>query len=180
LLLITRPGAWATIRRHRVFDVDSIGLTNLVARSRGCDSAGSQLAATDFISACPEPAAPNIDEELRRFEYKLERRRIRGDAAFRSGGFEQVLKRLEVEAAVVAGCFRSKARESRVHGQRGCRSARAEVLLDRMRAPTAGGRRSRGIAIAPNCGQLRARFRVSRFRPGRATSTRRWPYYGLR
>src|SRR5579864_1577069 len=58
-----------------VFDVDSIGLTNLVARlNRGCDVGGQPIGApTGFhIGVSVNPAASNIDEELRRFEYKVE------------------------------------------------------------------------------------------------------------
>lgn len=58
-----------------VFDVDSIGLTNVVARlNHGCDVGGQPIgAATAFhIGVSVNPAAPNVDQELRRFEYKVE------------------------------------------------------------------------------------------------------------
>jgi homocysteine S-methyltransferase len=58
-----------------VFDVDSIGLTNLVARlNRGQDIGGQPIGeATAFhIGVAVNPAALNGDEELRRFGYKLE------------------------------------------------------------------------------------------------------------
>src|SRR5436309_15982553 len=58
-----------------VFDVDSIGLTNVVSRlNHGCDVGGQAIGApTGFhIGVSVNPAASNLDEELRRFEYKVE------------------------------------------------------------------------------------------------------------
>jgi homocysteine S-methyltransferase len=58
-----------------VFDVDSIGLTNVVSRlNRGLDIGGQSIGpATAFhIGVAANPAALNLDEEVRRFEYKVE------------------------------------------------------------------------------------------------------------
>src|SRR5204863_3120336 len=58
-----------------VFDVDSIGLTNVVSRlNHGCDVGGQPIGApTRFhIGVSVNPTSPNLDEELRRFEYKVE------------------------------------------------------------------------------------------------------------
>ena len=58
-----------------VFDVDSIGLTNAVSRlNRGCDVGGQAIGApTAFhIGVIANPDAPNLEEEVRRFEYKAE------------------------------------------------------------------------------------------------------------
>ena len=58
-----------------VFDVDSIGLTNVVSRlNHGCDIGGQAIGApTAFhIGVSFNPAASNLDEELRRFDYKVE------------------------------------------------------------------------------------------------------------
>ena len=58
-----------------VFDVDSIGLTNLVARlNRGQDIGGQAIGQpTSFhIGVAVNPAALSADEELRRFGYKVE------------------------------------------------------------------------------------------------------------
>ena len=58
-----------------VFDVDSIGLTNVVSRlNRGLDIGGQTIGApTAFhIGVAANPAALNLDEEVRRFEYKVE------------------------------------------------------------------------------------------------------------
>ena len=58
-----------------VFDVDSIGLTNVVARlNRGLDIGAQSIGhATAFhIGVVANPAALNLDDEVRRFEYKVE------------------------------------------------------------------------------------------------------------
>ena len=58
-----------------VFDVDSIGLTNVVSRlNRGLDIGGQSIGPpTAFhIGVAANPAALNLDEEVRRFEYKVE------------------------------------------------------------------------------------------------------------
>ena len=58
-----------------VFDVDSIGLTNVVARlNRGLDIGGQPIGApTAFhIGVAVNPGAFNLDEEMRRFEYKVQ------------------------------------------------------------------------------------------------------------
>jgi homocysteine S-methyltransferase len=58
-----------------VFEVDSIGLTNAVSRlNRGCDVGGQPIGPpTAFhIGVIANPAAPNLDEEVRRFEYKAQ------------------------------------------------------------------------------------------------------------
>jgi homocysteine S-methyltransferase len=58
-----------------VFDVDSIGLTNVVARlNHGSDVGGQAIGApTGFhIGVSLNPSAANLEEELRRFDYKVE------------------------------------------------------------------------------------------------------------
>ena len=58
-----------------VIDVDSIGLTNAVSRlNRGCDVGGQAIGSpTGFhIGVIANPSAPELDEEIRRFEYKVE------------------------------------------------------------------------------------------------------------
>jgi homocysteine S-methyltransferase len=57
-----------------VFDVDSIGLTNVVAGlNRGEDIGGREIdPPTSFlIGVGVNPGAPNFDEEIRRFEWKI-------------------------------------------------------------------------------------------------------------
>jgi methionine synthase / methylenetetrahydrofolate reductase (NADH) len=58
-----------------VFDIDSIGLTNLVSRlNRGLDPGGNALGVpTRFVVGVGvNPAAPDLDRELRRFAWKAE------------------------------------------------------------------------------------------------------------
>ncbi len=57
-----------------VFDVDSIGLTNVVSRlNRGLDIGGQSIGQpTAFhIGVAANPGAFNLDEEIRRFEFKV-------------------------------------------------------------------------------------------------------------
>jgi homocysteine S-methyltransferase len=58
-----------------VFDVDAIGLVNIVHNlNRGLDIGGNPIGAgTGFvIGVGANPGVPNLDEEIRRFEYKVE------------------------------------------------------------------------------------------------------------
>ncbi|MGH9406461.1 MAG: bifunctional homocysteine S-methyltransferase/methylenetetrahydrofolate reductase [Terriglobia bacterium] len=58
-----------------VFDVDSIGLVNIIKQlNRGLDAGGNPMGAqTAFLTGVRvNPNAINLDEEVRRFEYKLE------------------------------------------------------------------------------------------------------------
>ena len=58
-----------------VFDVDSIGLTNVVAQlNRGYDIGEQSIGQpTAFhIGVAAEPGAPNIEEEVRRFQFKVQ------------------------------------------------------------------------------------------------------------
>ncbi len=58
-----------------VFDIDAIGLTNLVARlNRGLDPGGNPIGApTRFVHGVGlNPAAPDLDRELARFAWKAE------------------------------------------------------------------------------------------------------------
>jgi homocysteine S-methyltransferase len=58
-----------------VFDVDSIGLTNMVHRlNRGADVGGNPIGApTSFcISVGVDPGAPDLSREISRFEWKVD------------------------------------------------------------------------------------------------------------
>jgi len=94
-----------------VFDVDSIGLTNVVSRlNRGCDVGGQPIGApTAFhIGVSVNPAATNLDQELRRFEYKVDAGAefVVTRPVFDVRGFEQFLKRIEsARLPIVAGVF---------------------------------------------------------------------------
>ena len=58
-----------------VFDVDSIGLTNIVANlNRGLDIGGNPMGSqTSFVVGVgADPGALNLEEEIRRFKWKVE------------------------------------------------------------------------------------------------------------
>ncbi|MBI4484702.1 MAG: bifunctional homocysteine S-methyltransferase/methylenetetrahydrofolate reductase [Acidobacteria bacterium] len=94
-----------------VFDVDSIGLTNVVSRlNHGCDVGGQAIGApTAFhIGVSVNPGAPNLDEELRRLDYKVEAGAefIITRPIFDVGAFEQFRKRLEpARLPIIAGVY---------------------------------------------------------------------------
>jgi len=76
VLLITGdpPNAGDYPDATAVFDVDSIGLTNVVARlNAGFDIGGQPIGApTAFhIGVAANPGAANLDEQVRRFEFKV-------------------------------------------------------------------------------------------------------------
>ena len=67
--MVPKPEATA------LFDIDSIGLTNLVSRlNHGLDPGGNPIGEpTKFvIGVGVNPAAPDLDRELKRFAYKVE------------------------------------------------------------------------------------------------------------
>ncbi|MEQ1727005.1 MAG: bifunctional homocysteine S-methyltransferase/methylenetetrahydrofolate reductase [Vicinamibacterales bacterium] len=94
-----------------VFDVDSIGLTNLVTRlNHGGDIGGQPIGApTAFhVGVSVNPAASNMDEELRRFEYKVEAGAefVVTRPVFDLAGFEPFLARIaSAGLPVIAGIF---------------------------------------------------------------------------
>ena len=113
LLLITgdpgRVGDYADATA--VFDVDSIGLTNVVTRfNHGCDLGGQPIGApTGFhIGVSANPAAANLEEELRRFDYKVEAGAefVLTRPLFDVAAFERFVKRIEhARLPVIAGLF---------------------------------------------------------------------------
>jgi homocysteine S-methyltransferase len=94
-----------------VFDVDSIGLTNLVTRlNHGGDIGGQAIGApTAFhVGVSVNPAASNLDEELRRFEYKVDAGAefVITRPVFDLGAFERFLERIEpARLPIIAGVF---------------------------------------------------------------------------
>ena len=139
-----------------VFDVDSIGLTNLVSRlNRGCDVGGQAIGApTAFhLGVSVNPAATNLDQELRRFDYKV------GAGAefvltrpiYDVRAFEALLKRLEAaRLPIVAGIFPFESARNADFLANEVPGVRVpEALLSRMRgAATAPAAAAEGIAIA--------------------------------
>jgi methionine synthase I (cobalamin-dependent)/5,10-methylenetetrahydrofolate reductase len=139
-----------------VFDVDSIGLTNVVSRlNRGLDIGGQAIgAATAFhIGVALNPAAPNLDEEIRRFEYKVEAGAefALTQPIYDVAAFERVLKRIEhVRIPIVAGLAPF---ESVRHAEFLANEVPGvhvpEALIERMRRAEAAGRApAEGLAVA--------------------------------
>jgi homocysteine S-methyltransferase len=139
-----------------VFDVDSIGLTNVVSRlNQGCDVGGQAIGApTGFhIGVSVNPAASNPDEEVRRFEYKVEAGAefIVTRPIFDVRGFEAFLKRIEsARLPIVAGVFPfESARNAEFMANEVPGVHVPDSLLDRMRrADGDGAAAQEGIAIA--------------------------------
>lgn len=76
ILALTRDRAqFSTVLETSFFDVDSIGLVNILHNlNRGLDAGGNPLGTqTGFLMGVGlNPTAVNPDEEIRRFEYKVE------------------------------------------------------------------------------------------------------------
>ena len=149
-----------------VFDVDSIGLTNLVSRlNQGCDVGGQPIGAPArfHIGVSVNPSAPNLDDELRRFDYKVEAGAefIVTRPVFDIAAFDAFLKRIgSAGLPVVAGHPAIRERPSRrVLRQRGARHVGARSAA-RPDAPgsTAGGRgRRRDDCTGSDRWRLRSR-----------------------
>jgi homocysteine S-methyltransferase len=139
-----------------VFDVDSIGLTNVVARlNHACDVGGQTIGApTAFhIGVSVNPAATNLDQELRRFEYKVEAGAefVVTRPIFDVAAFEKLLPRLaEAHLPIVAGLFPFESvRNAEFMANEVPGVHVPDALLDRMRRaenPEAAGRE--GVEIA--------------------------------
>jgi homocysteine S-methyltransferase len=94
-----------------VYDVDSIGLANVVSRlNHGVDIGGQPLARQTayHIGVAVNPTAPNIDDEVRRFEFKVEAGAEFAitQAVFDLDGFDAFLKRVEhLRVPIIAGLW---------------------------------------------------------------------------
>ena len=139
-----------------VFDVDSIGLTNLVSRlNHGCDVGGQPIGAPAafHIGVSVNPTASNLDEELKRFEYKVEAGAefVVTRPVFDVTRFESFLSRIKTaRLPVIAGLLPfESARNAEFVANEVPGTAVPDALLDRMR--NAGGQdraTAEGIAIA--------------------------------
>ncbi len=83
-----------------VVDVDSIGLVNAVSRlNRGLDVGGQTIghATTFYIGATVNPGAEDLDEEIRRFEWKVDAgaEYVITRPVFDVAAFERLRRRLE-------------------------------------------------------------------------------------
>jgi homocysteine S-methyltransferase len=138
-----------------VFDVDAIGLVNIVANlNKGLDLGGNPIgAATAFvIGVGANPGVPNIDEEVRRFHYKVE---AGGEYAVTQPVFdlrllEQFLRKIEdCRIPVIAGIWPLVSVRNAEFMQSELGVAVPGEIMKRMaRASTAEAARAEGVAIA--------------------------------
>ncbi len=139
-----------------VFDVDSIGLTNLVSRlNHGCDIGGQAIGAPSafHVGVSVNPAASNLDDELRRFEYKVEAGAefVVTRPIFDVTSFERFMKRVEsARLPVVAGVFPfDSARNAEFMANEVPGVRVPDALMERMRKADGHDRASaEGVAIA--------------------------------
>src|SRR6266404_5632348 len=138
-----------------VFDVDAIGLVNIVHNlNHGLDIGGNPIGAgTGFvIGVGANPGLPNIDEEIRRFEYKVEAGAEYAvtQPVFDLALLENFLKRIEhCRIPVVAGIWPLVSVRNAEFMKNELRVSVPDAILERMAKPaTPEGARQEGIAIA--------------------------------
>jgi homocysteine S-methyltransferase len=147
-----------------VFDVDSIGLTNVVSRlNQGRDVGGQTIGRpTAFhIGVSVNPAASNPDEELRRFEYKVEAGAefVQTRPVFDLPSFDRFLKRIEgARLPIVAGVFPFESVRNAEFMANEVPGVRVpDALMDRMRrADGQDAAAAEGVAIAREIAQALA------------------------
>jgi homocysteine S-methyltransferase len=138
-----------------VFDVDAIGLVNIVHNlNRGLDIGGNPIGAgTAFvIGVGANPGLSDLDEEIRRFEYKME---AGGEYAVTQPVFdlsllETFLRRIEhCRIPVVAGIWPLVSVRNAEFMKNELRVSVPDAILERMaRAKTPEAAREEGILIA--------------------------------
>ena len=138
-----------------VFDVDAIGLVNIVHNlNRGLDLGGNPIGTgTGFvIGVGANPGLTDLDEEIRRFEYKVE---AGAEYAVTQPVFdlrllENFLRRIEhCRIPVVAGIWPLVSVRNAEFMKNELRVSVPDSILDRMaRAPNPEAARAEGVAIA--------------------------------
>lgn len=138
-----------------VFDVDSIGLVNIVRNlNHGRDIGDNPLGVgTAFvIGVGANPGVPNIDEEIHRFEYKVQAgaEYVVTQPVFDLGLLENFLHRIEhCRIPVVVGIWPLVSLRNAEFMKNELRVSVPDSILERMgRAPTPEAAREEGIAIA--------------------------------
>jgi methionine synthase / methylenetetrahydrofolate reductase(NADPH) len=138
-----------------VFDVDAIGLVNIVHNlNRGLDIGGNPIGAgTGFvIGVGANPGLPNIDEEIRRFEYKVEAGAEYAvtQPVFDLALLESFLKRIEhCRIPVVAGIWPLVSVRNAEFMKNELRVSVPDAIVERMaKASTPEAARAEGISIA--------------------------------
>jgi methionine synthase I (cobalamin-dependent)/5,10-methylenetetrahydrofolate reductase len=138
-----------------VFDVDAIGLVNIVRNlNRGLDIGGNPIGAgTAFvIGVGANPGVSNLDEEIRRFEYKVEAGAEYAvtQPVFDLSLLEAFLRHVEhCRIPVVAGIWPLVSVRNAEFMKNELRVSVPDAILERMaRASTPEAARQEGIAIA--------------------------------
>ncbi len=138
-----------------VFDVDSIGLVNIVHRlNRGLDLGGNPIGTgTSFvIGVGANPGITDLDEEIRRFEYKVEAgaEYVVTQPVFDLRLLEVFLRRIEgCRIPVVAGIWPLVSVRNAEFMKNELRVSVPDSILERMaRAQTPETARAEGVAIA--------------------------------
>ena len=138
-----------------VFDVDAIGLVNIVHNlNRGLDIGGNPIGAgTGFvIGVGANPGLPNLDEEIKRFEYKVQAgaEYVVTQPVFDLSLLENFLKRIEpFRIPVVAGIWPLVSARNAEFMKNELRVSVPDEILNRMtRAATPEAAREEGVAIA--------------------------------
>jgi 5,10-methylenetetrahydrofolate reductase len=138
-----------------VFDVDAIGLVNIVHNlNRGMDIGGNPMGAgTAFaIGVGANPGVPSIDEEIRRFEYKVEAGAEFAvtQPVFDLSLLENFLRRIEhCRIPVIAGIWPLVSARNAEFMKNELRVSVPDPILERMAlAGSPEAAREEGIAIA--------------------------------
>ena len=144
-----------------VFDVDSIGLTNAVARlNRGRDVGGQAIGRpTAFhVGVVGNPTAPRLDDELKRFDYKVEAGAEFAVTVpiFDLAALDAFLERIEHARLPIIAAVRpfDSLRHAEFLANEVPNLRVPEALLTRMRRADAEGRAAEeGLAIAVESGR---------------------------
>ena len=138
-----------------VFDVDAIGLVNIVHNlNRGLDIGGNPIGTgTGFVIGIgANPGVPNIDEEIRRFEYKVEAGAEYAvtQPVFDVSLLEAFLRRIEhFKIPVVAGIWPLVSARNAEFMKNELRVSVPDSIMERMtRAASPEAAREEGISIA--------------------------------
>jgi homocysteine S-methyltransferase len=138
-----------------VFDVDAIGLVNIVHNlNRGQDIGGNPIGAgTAFVVGVgANPGLPNMDEEIRRFEFKVEAgaEYVVTQPVFDLALLENFLRRIEhCRIPVIAGIWPLVSARNAEFMKNELRVSVPDSILERMvRANSPEAAREEGILIA--------------------------------
>jgi homocysteine S-methyltransferase len=138
-----------------VFDVDAIGLVNIVHNlNRGLDLGGNPIGSgTGFVIGIgANPGLPNLDEEIKRFEYKVEAGAEYAvtQPVFDLSLLENFLKRIEhCRIPVIAGIWPLVSARNAEFMKNELRVSVPDEILNRMtRAASPEAAREEGVAIA--------------------------------